>query len=350
MENELRARTFRVEFLGHSRGETVGDPDESDHGGSQDPKHACTLLTGSRDEASDFRESLSGVDLPKATRDLHFDFEHANVPLRTVMGERHLEVINEAQHLRTGGRAARPVSYSLSAAWVNRGWVDLSGGRASCLGHDDGGTPEAGFVGLFDAIIGGSIEAFLILALRLMNCLEPPRPHDKFFAGEPSSRSPKFPSPALRSLQDPAGGVSRTGRVCTGCSYSRLPPIVNGRSLKSRKNGQGSHSLNPTLGLHQVVSEPKVTGDRNPVKCAITLCAGLVEVDRAPFVSEVLVDHLRERFDPLARLLQPLQNGADCRWRRARRRGPRHAPRYGSGGSFVGGSDTAHRRRCWGRT
>ena len=38
------------------------------------------------------------MDLPKATRDLHFDFEHADIPLRTVMGERRLEVLDEAQH------------------------------------------------------------------------------------------------------------------------------------------------------------------------------------------------------------------------------------------------------------
>ena len=93
MENELRARAFGVEILGHSRGEAVGDPDGSDHGGSQDHKHACTLVTGSRDEAADFRESFIGVDLLEATRDLHFDFEHASAPIRTVMGERHLEVL-----------------------------------------------------------------------------------------------------------------------------------------------------------------------------------------------------------------------------------------------------------------
>ena len=48
----------------------------------------------------------------------------------------------------------------------------------------------------------------------------------------------------------------------------------------------------------------------DPVKCAVTLCAGLIEVDRAPFVGEVLIDHLRNQFDPLTRLLQPLQDGA----------------------------------------
>ena len=98
VENELRARAFRIEFLGHSRGEAVGDPDGSDHAESQDPKHACTLLTDSRDEATDFRESLGGVDLPEANRDLHFNLEHADVPHRTVMGERHLEVPDEMPH------------------------------------------------------------------------------------------------------------------------------------------------------------------------------------------------------------------------------------------------------------
>ena len=86
------------ELLGHSRGEGIRDPDGSNHARSQDPKHAYPLLTGSRDEAADFRESLGGVDLPVATRDLHFDFEHADAPLRTVMGERHLEVLDETQH------------------------------------------------------------------------------------------------------------------------------------------------------------------------------------------------------------------------------------------------------------
>ena len=38
------------------------------------------------------------MDLPAVTRDLYFDFEHADVPLRTVMGERHLEVLDEAHH------------------------------------------------------------------------------------------------------------------------------------------------------------------------------------------------------------------------------------------------------------
>ena len=98
MENELGARTFRVELLGHSRLEAVGDPNGSGHGESQDPKHACTLLTGNRDEASDYRESLVGVDLPEATQDLKVDLEHAAVPLRTVTGERHREVIGEAKH------------------------------------------------------------------------------------------------------------------------------------------------------------------------------------------------------------------------------------------------------------
>ena len=112
MENELRARAFRAEFLGRSRGEAVRDPDGSDHGGSQDPKHACTLLTGSRDEAADFRESLGGVDLSEAIRDLDFDFEHADVPLRTVMGERHLEVLDEAQRFGLVGRLACPIRFS----------------------------------------------------------------------------------------------------------------------------------------------------------------------------------------------------------------------------------------------
>ena len=98
MQNELRARAFKLEFLGHSRGNAARDPDGSDHGSSLDPKHAYILLTDSRDEASDFRESLGGVDLPEETRDLHSDFEHADVPLRTVTGERHLEVLDEAKH------------------------------------------------------------------------------------------------------------------------------------------------------------------------------------------------------------------------------------------------------------
>ena len=33
-------------------------------------------------------------------------------------------------------------------------------------------------------------------------------------------------------------------------------------------------------------------------------------MDWAPFVGEVLVDDLRDWFEPLTRLLQPLQNGA----------------------------------------
>ena len=53
---------------------------------------------GSRDGAADSRESLGGVDLSEVTRDLHFDFEHADVPLRTVTGERHFEVSDEAPH------------------------------------------------------------------------------------------------------------------------------------------------------------------------------------------------------------------------------------------------------------
>ena len=45
-----------------------------------------------------------------------------------------------------------------------------------------------------------------------------------------------------------------------------LRPIVNGGFFKSRKDGQGLHSLNLTLGVPKVVGEPWVTSDRNPVK------------------------------------------------------------------------------------
>ena len=76
------------------------------------------------------------------------------------------------------------------------------------------------FVGILEAIQGRSIEAFLALAPRVINRLDLMSHllQESIHLGRP-----RFSSPALRSLQDPAGDVSRAGRVCTGCSCSRAP-------------------------------------------------------------------------------------------------------------------------------
>ena len=99
---------------------------------------------------------------------------------------------------------------------------------------------------LLGAINGGSIEAFLTLTLRSTDRMER----------------------TIHLLQEVQ---ARKGGFALRVALVGLLPVMDGRSLESRRTGQGFHSLNPMLGVHLIESKMWVINDMIPSNAR--LCA-----------------------------------------------------------------------------